>query len=178
MGGERPDRRQHLATVGMGSNVGNREATISAAVQTLADKEGNRIRAVSCLYETEPFGKTDQDWFLNCVIQVETVQDLKAFFHTLQDVETLFHRKRREQWGPRTLDLDLLFFDDRISWEPELTLPHPGIPGRRFVLEPLCEIAPDLVHPSLKITIRDLLKKVPDPSRVICRERLPEEQRP
>jgi 2-amino-4-hydroxy-6-hydroxymethyldihydropteridine diphosphokinase len=170
---QRPDQGFHLAMVGMGSNEGNREATLSAAIQTLAGKETNHIKAVSSLYETEPFGKTDQAWFLNCIIHVETSLSMKSFFHNLQDVETLFHRKRGEHWGPRTLDLDLLFFDDIIFSDSELTVPHPGIQERRFVLEPLFELTPDLIHPSMKLPVRALLEKLSDPCRVIRIGRLP-----
>lgn len=174
MGERRPDRGFHLAIVGMGSNEGNREATISAAIQALADKKANRIKSVSSLYETEPFGKPDQAWFLNCIVQVETARGIKPFFHNLQEVETLFHRKRRERWGPRTLDLDLLFFDDMIFSDSDLIVPHPGIQERRFVLEPLSELSPDLIHPSLKLPVRALLEKLSDPCRVIRIGKLPQ----
>jgi 2-amino-4-hydroxy-6-hydroxymethyldihydropteridine diphosphokinase len=163
----------HLATVGIGSNLGDREAAVAGAIERLARRQGNRVRAMSSLYETEPLGKRDQAWFLNCVLQMETDQDLKDFFRALQETEAEFGRQRVERWGPRTLDLDLLLFDDTIHSDPELTIPHPGIVDRRFVLEPLCEIAPELVHPSLQLRMRDLLEGLRDTSRVVCLHRLP-----
>ena len=165
--------RLHLATIGLGCNVGDREAILREAIQWIAARTGNRLKSCSSLYETEPFGKRDQAWFVNCVIQVETTRDLQDFFRLLQEGERRFGRMRRERWGPRTLDLDLLFFDDVVHSDSELTIPHPGVSSRRFVLEPLCEIAPGLVHPSLGETGCELLEKLDDPSRVIRLARPP-----
>ena len=157
-----------LATIGMGSNLGDRETTLREAILWLGAGCGNRLRSCSSLYETEPFGKTDQGWFLNCVIQIETSLDLLGFFNLLQEGEARFGRIRRERWGPRTLDLDLLFFGDAVYSDSELTVPHPGVANRRFVLEPLCEVAPDFVHPSLGETARTLLGQLAESSRVVC----------
>jgi len=163
----------HLATVGIGSNIGDREATVSRAAKILSEEPGNRAKAVSYLYETEPLGPRDQPWFVNCVIQVETRREIKTFFHFLQETESLFGRQRHEPWGPRTLDLDLLFFNDAVFSDSELTVPHPGVAQRRFVLEPLCEIAPDLMHPTLKQPVQELLKQLADPLKVVCLGRQP-----
>lgn len=157
----------HIATVGVGSNLGDREQIIREAIEWIAVQPDNLLKACSSLYETEPFGKTDQEWFLNCVVQVETSREMQGFFHVLQEGESLFGRVRKERWGPRTLDLDLLFFDDAIYSDSALKVPHPGVPHRRFVLEPLCEIAPDLVHPSLGETARVLLERLAQTSRVV-----------
>jgi 2-amino-4-hydroxy-6-hydroxymethyldihydropteridine diphosphokinase len=163
----------HLATVGMGSNLGDRETTLREAILWLGARSGNRLQSCSSLYETEPFGKVDQAWFLNCVIQIETSLDLQGFFRVLQEGEARFGRVRRERWGPRTLDLDLLLFDDVVYSDAELTVPHPGLQVRRFVLEPLCEIAPDLVHPSLAQTASALLGQLTESSSVVCLGRPP-----
>ena len=163
----------HLASVGLGSNIGDREAMIRGAIQWLAAEPGNSVKACSSLYETEPYGKKDQDWFLNCVVQIQTSQGLNGFFRKLKGAEARFGRVRQEPWGPRTLDLGLLFFDDVIFSDPELTVPHPGIPHRRFVLEPLVEIAPELRHPALGQTVRRLLEVLNDPGRVIRLEKRP-----
>jgi 2-amino-4-hydroxy-6-hydroxymethyldihydropteridine diphosphokinase len=157
----------HLATVGAGSNLGDREGLIRQAIHWLGSQRGNALRACSPLYETEPFGRTDQGWFLNCVVQVETTRELKGFFRLLQEAEALAGRVRGDPWGPRTLDLDLLFFDSVVFLDAELTVPHPGVANRRFVLEPLCDVAPDLVHPLVGATVRELLDRVADPSRVV-----------
>jgi 2-amino-4-hydroxy-6-hydroxymethyldihydropteridine diphosphokinase len=157
----------HLATVGAGSNLGDREALIRDAIRWIGARQGNVIRACSPLYETEPFGRTDQGWFLNCVVQVETSRGLKDFFHLLQEAEALAGRVRKDRWGPRTLDLDLLFFGSEVFSDAELTVPHPGVAVRRFVLEPLCEVAPEFVHPLIGATVRELLDRLADPSRVV-----------
>ncbi len=162
-----------MAAVGAGANLGDREETLSGAVEWIAHRPGNRLHAVSSLYETEPFGKEDQGWFLNCVILVETEETLKGFFRSLQEAEALWGRKREEHWGPRTLDLDLLFFGDTVFSDEELTVPHPGIPERRFVLEPLCEIAAGLIHPTMRTPVRELLDRLRDPCRVVRLERFP-----
>jgi len=158
---------RHLATVSIGSNQGNRLSYIVGSVQWLLSGNQTRLWKISSVYETEPFGFKDQEWFLNCVAQVETLLGMKAFFRLLQDAEAFFDRERTERWGPRTLDIDLLFFDDVVHREEKLSVPHPGIPNRRFVLEPLCEILPDLVHPVLQLPVRALLERVEDPSRVL-----------
>ncbi len=173
MSGKNPEPHRHLATVGVGSNLGDREATISGAVEWVVNRPGNRLHSVSSLYETEPFGKEGQGWFLNCVVQVDTPDTLMVFFHSLQEAEALWGRKREERWGPRTLDLDLLFFGGTAFSDEELTVPHPGIAERRFVLEPLCEIAPGLIHPTLRISVRELLDRLEDCCRVVRQERSP-----
>jgi 2-amino-4-hydroxy-6-hydroxymethyldihydropteridine diphosphokinase len=161
-----------VATVGFGSNLGDRQATISSAIRWIAERPGSRLLSVSSLYETEPFGRSDQGWFLNCVARVETFCDLKGFFRSLQEAETRWARERNERWGPRTLDLDLLFFGETVFSDEELTVPHPGVAQRRFVLVPLFEVAPDLIHPTLHKSVRDLLKVLEDPCRVVRLGRL------
>jgi 2-amino-4-hydroxy-6-hydroxymethyldihydropteridine diphosphokinase len=161
------DRGVVVATVGLGSNLGDREAAISDAIRRIADRAGNRLVAESSLYETAPFGKEDQGWFLNSVIRVETSCGMNDFFRFLQEVEVLWGRRREERWGPRTLDLDLLLFGEAVSSEEDLAVPHPGIAERRFVLEPLCEIAPEIIHPTLRKSFRELLDRLKDPCRVI-----------
>ena len=163
----------HLATVGVGSNLGDRERIIREAIEWLAARRDTVLKACSSLYETEPFGKAGQEWFLNCVVQMETSRELRGFFHVLQEGEAMFGRIRQERWGPRTLDLDLLFFDDAIYSDSALKVPHPGVANRRFVLEPLCEIAPDLLHPSLGETARVLLERLAETSRVVRLGRRP-----
>jgi len=166
----------HVATVGMGSNLGDRKAFLLSAMEQLTVPAGNRLLEVSSIYETEPFGEEDQDSFLNCVVQVETRQDMKSFFGFLRETEDRHGRKREKRWGPRTLDLDLLFFDNVIFSDHELVVPHSGIAERRFVLEPLCEIAPGLIHPSHRKTVRELLEENEDPLRVIRLEGVPDQK--
>jgi len=162
-----------LATVGVGSNQGDREAVIQDAIESIIAAPENNLKACSFLYETEPYGLKEQQWFYNCVIQVETKYSVKNFFSLLQQTETLFGRVRLERWGPRVLDLDLLLFSNMIYRDADLIIPHPGITERRFVLEPLCEIAPDLLHPALHQSIKTLHGQLTDTSRVICLRRRP-----
>jgi 2-amino-4-hydroxy-6-hydroxymethyldihydropteridine diphosphokinase len=130
------------AYVGLGANLGDREATIRAAVAALPG-----VLAVSSLRETEPVGVTDQPRFLNGVAALETELSARDLLDTLLAVERRLGRERRERWGPRTIDLDLLLFGEEAIDEPGLTVPHPRLHERRFALEPLAEIAPDALIP-------------------------------
>ena len=145
----------------LGSNLGDRAETISQAVQLLNLKE---LR-VSRLYEAEPWGtQPDQPWFLNCAVSGKTELSVHDFFTGLLKTEVYLGRTReaQERYAPRTIDLDLLFYDDLALTEDTLTVPHPHIVDRRFVLAPLNEIAPDFVHPVLKKKVKLLLKDCPD----------------
>jgi 2-amino-4-hydroxy-6-hydroxymethyldihydropteridine diphosphokinase len=130
------------AYVGLGANLGDREGTIRAAVAALPG-----VLAVSSLRETEPVGVTDQPRFLNGVAALETELSARDLLDTLLAVERRLGRERRERWGPRTIDLDLLLFGQEAIDEPGLTVPHPRLHERRFALEPLAEIAPDALIP-------------------------------
>jgi 2-amino-4-hydroxy-6-hydroxymethyldihydropteridine diphosphokinase len=130
------------AYVGLGANLGDREGTIRAAVAALPG-----VLAVSSLRETEPVGVTDQPRFLNGVAALETELSARDLLETLLAVERRLGRERRERWGPRTIDLDLLLFGQEAIDEPGLTVPHPRLHERRFALEPLAEIAPDALIP-------------------------------
>jgi 2-amino-4-hydroxy-6-hydroxymethyldihydropteridine diphosphokinase len=130
------------AYVGVGANLGDREGTIRAAVAALPG-----VLAVSSLRETEPVGVADQPRFLNGVAALETELSARDLLDTLLAVERRLGRERRERWGPRTIDLDLLLFGEEAIDEPGLTVPHPRLHERRFALEPLAEIAPDALIP-------------------------------
>lgn len=137
------------AYVGLGANVGPREVTILRAVDLLAAADGVSVVAVSQLRETEPVGVVDQPAFLNAAVAVDTSLDARALLDLLLGVERELGRVRTERWGPRTIDLDLLVFGDETIDEPGLRVPHPRLGERRFALEPLAELAPDLVVPGL-----------------------------
>jgi 2-amino-4-hydroxy-6-hydroxymethyldihydropteridine diphosphokinase len=147
-----------LALIGLGSNLGDRKAMLDGAVAALRDTPGVRVRAVSSYHETKPVGgPPGQGPFLNAAAALETTLDPFELLENLRRVEGRFGRTREVQWGPRTLDLDLLLFGDRIVETATLQIPHPRMAGRRFVLAPLVEIAPDVVEPVSGRTIRDLL---------------------
>lgn len=151
----------HTAYIGLGSNLRNREENMVLATEDL----GSLIVKMSFLYETEPVGP-HQPWFLNAVLQIETDWSAHQLLKECQRVEVMLHRERVVPKGPRTIDLDILFYDDLIVNEPDLVIPHAAIAERRFVLEPLCEIAPNFVHPVLKKSIAELLSLCPDRSVV------------
>ena len=146
--------------IGMGSNLGDRRVILEGAVGAVSDLEGVEVVAVSSVYETAPVGVTDQPDFLNMVIGVETSWGARELLDRLLGVEIGFGRERKERWGPRTLDLDLLLFGDMVIDEPGLTVPHPEMTNRRFVLEPLAEIAPGVVHPVSGLTAMEMWREL------------------
>ncbi|HEY1650492.1 MAG TPA: 2-amino-4-hydroxy-6-hydroxymethyldihydropteridine diphosphokinase [Acidimicrobiales bacterium] len=140
-GPSRPSRR---AFIGLGSNLGDRRAHLRAAVEGL--EAGGDVVAVSPLYETAPVGgPPDQDHFLNLVVELDTAETPRALLERGQALEAAAQRVRRERWGPRTLDADVLWVDGEEVDEPDLTVPHPRLWERRFVVAPLADLAPDLV---------------------------------
>lgn len=173
--GEVSNGSRIVVYVGLGSNVGDRLANLHDAIERIR-KLNLDITRVSSVYETEPVGYSEQPWFLNQVIEakirdsvseVQTVTQAESFLFDLLKIEKAMGRERAFTNGPRVIDLDLLFFGAvAIKDGGEITLPHPRMHERRFVLEPLCEIAPNLTHPVLRRTCRELLARIDDHSRV------------
>ena len=147
------------AYVGLGANLGPRELTLLEAVDLLRATEGVVVRAVSQLRETEPVGVVDQPAFLNGAVELETELSARELLDRLLEVEQELGRVRAERWGPRTVDLDLLVFGAETIDEPGLRVPHPRLHERRFALEPLAELAPDLVVPGRE-TVSELLAEL------------------
>jgi 2-amino-4-hydroxy-6-hydroxymethyldihydropteridine diphosphokinase len=143
-----------LVYLSLGSNVGDREAQLLDAQSRLAAT--GRVVAVSSFYETEPVEFTEQPWFLNCAVALETSKTPPQLMTTILRIEEEMGRRRVQKKGPRSIDIDILLFDNVIMDSKELTIPHPAMHERRFVLEPLAEIAPEALHPVLKKTILKL----------------------
>lgn len=141
-------RRRVRAYVGVGANLGERESAIRRAIELLGSLPGIAVTGVSTLRETPPWGPVEQPPYLNGAVELETELEPRALLDVLLDVERRLGRIRSgERWGPRTIDLDLLVHGDVVCDEPGLTLPHPRLHERRFALEPLAELAPDVVVP-------------------------------
>jgi 2-amino-4-hydroxy-6-hydroxymethyldihydropteridine diphosphokinase len=149
----------NLVYLSLGANVGDCASHIRDAITRL--ESVGRVVAVSSFYETEPVEFTDQPWFLNCAVALETTNMPKALMAALLSIEREMGRQRTQEKGPRTIDIDILLYGDMIVDSQELTIPHPAMHQRRFVLEPLAEIAPEAQHPVLKKTIRELLDALP-----------------
>jgi 2-amino-4-hydroxy-6-hydroxymethyldihydropteridine diphosphokinase len=150
----------------IGGNEGDRAAHLTAAQENIALAAGSLLRS-SSIYETAPWGKSDQADFFNQALELETPLDAPALMNVLLAIEEKMGRQRREKFGSRIIDIDILFFNDAIIREPGLIIPHPEIPNRRFVLAPMNEIAPSYQHPVLGRSVRELLAACTDPLAVI-----------
>jgi 2-amino-4-hydroxy-6-hydroxymethyldihydropteridine diphosphokinase len=149
----------NFAYLSLGSNRGDRETHLRDAIARL--ETPGHVVSVSSFYETEPVEFIDQAWFLNCAVALETAQTPEQVMAALLNIELQMGRQRIQKKGPRIIDIDILLFGDLILGSPGLTIPHPAMQERRFVLEPLAEIAPQLQHPVLKKTIRELRDALP-----------------
>ena len=148
-----------LVYLSLGSNVGERAANLNAAIERL--RSLGEVVAVSSFYETEPVEFAAQPWFLNCAVKLNTEKMPKQLLNAVLDIEKGMGRKRLKKKGPRTIDIDILLFGNSIIDAKGLTVPHPAMHERRFVLEPLAEIAPEVRHPVFKRTARELRDALP-----------------
>jgi 2-amino-4-hydroxy-6-hydroxymethyldihydropteridine diphosphokinase len=150
----------YIAYIGIGSNLGNKVDQCERAISEILKVDQHKLLAKSPFFKTQPVGYTSQDCFVNGVIKIET--DLEPFdlLRTLKTIESMLGRVKTFRWGPRSIDLDIIFFDDREIKTEELQIPHPLLHERRFVLIPLAEIDPGLIHPVLKKTVQELLENL------------------
>jgi len=151
------DRPVVKVFLGLGSNLGNRQKFIDKAIDLLKKETDFLNLKVSDVIETEPVGKTDQGKFLNAVCQFETKLEPRAVFQKIQNIEEKVGKKASVEWGPREIDIDFLFYGSEIVIEEDLTVPHPLIQDRPFVLKPMTQLAPDFEHPILSLTMKELL---------------------
>jgi 2-amino-4-hydroxy-6-hydroxymethyldihydropteridine diphosphokinase len=147
--------------VGIGSNLGDREFLIRKAVESLRQLPQTNVSGVSSLYDTEPVGETEQPPFLNAVAWIETELLPRELLWQMLLIEKRMGRVRSKRWGPRSIDLDLLFYDDELIDEPDLQVPHPEAHRRGFVLYPLLELDPNFRHPVTGETVRRMIQKLP-----------------
>ena len=157
----------HRVFIGIGSNLGERRSNCREARQRIAQMPKTRVVKESSLYESEPHGNA-KTWFANSVIEVETEMTSPELLKKLLAIEEEMGRKRvkGKKWGSRIIDLDILFFDNEIMNKRNLRIPHPRLQDRRFVLLPLSELAPQLIHPSLNVSVSELLATVKDPKKI------------
>ncbi|MCD7918993.1 MAG: 2-amino-4-hydroxy-6-hydroxymethyldihydropteridine diphosphokinase [Clostridiales bacterium] len=154
-------RSWHRAFLGLGSNLGDKRAYLDGAVEGLRQTPDIRVKAVSAYRTTKPYGGVEQEDFLNAAAEIETLLPPRELLDALHRLEQEAGRERLVHWGPRTLDMDVLFYDDLVQDDVDLTIPHPDLQNRRFVLEPMTELAPHFVHPALGKTMRQLLDALP-----------------
>jgi 2-amino-4-hydroxy-6-hydroxymethyldihydropteridine diphosphokinase len=154
-----------IVYLSLGSNVGNREANLRAAIDALPPA-GVRVKQLSSIYETEPVDYLDQPWFFNCVVETETELLPDSLLEALRAIESQLGGQKQFAKGPRKIDLDILLYGRETINTPSLKVPHPRLHLRRFVLTPLAEIAPTLKHPAWSGNAADLLRRVADPSQV------------
>ncbi len=157
---------RHRIYLLLGSNLGARQKTMESALRRIEERLGP-VKAVSSYYHSKPWGPVEQPDFLNRVLLVETAALPEEVLRITQEIEAAAGPPKERKWGPRHLDIDILFYDD-LRWHSEaLKIPHPELHKRNFTLRPLAEIAPDLVHPVLKQSMSELLKRSPDPENAV-----------
>ena len=154
------NRGWHEAYISIGSNIGDKEKNLIEAINNLEDIKGIIIDKVSSFIKTEPWGLKEQDEFLNGAIKIKTVLSPRELMEVLLNIEKTMKRERIVKWGPRIIDLDIIFYDDLVTDDEYITIPHPRMEEREFVLKPLLEIAPNKVHPLTKKRIFKMIEEL------------------
>ena len=150
------ERKWNKVYIAAGSNLGDKEETLKEAIYTISKRNDCLVTKVSNFYTTDPVGYEDQDQFVNCVFEINTLQTPSELMNTLLEVEKDFKRERIIRWGPRTLDLDIIFYNDIISYDEHILIPHPRAHERQFVMKPMCDINPYYVHPIYRKRVMDI----------------------
>ena len=151
----------HTAYISAGSNIGNKQDNCRRGIAALVSSGESEVKKQSQFYNTEPVDFKEQEWFANCVVKVATTMDPFGLFQTLKRIEGSMGRlKDSVRFGPRILDLDILLYDNRVIGMTDLIIPHPRMHKRRFVLKPICDIEPNIVHPVLRKTMQELLDHI------------------
>ena len=156
----RIERGWHDIYIGIGSNMGDSLQNINEAIDMISSDKKNSNIKVSDMIKTKPYGVKEQDDFINCAAYFKTIMQPKELLYFLQDIEKKLKRERKVRWGPRTIDLDILFYDDITYQDDELIIPHPEINKRDFVLQPLCNINPHIIHPLYRKRVSELLDEL------------------
>ena len=161
---------RHAAFISVGSNLGNKFDNCRMGIEGLLLSGKSVVQKQSSYYRTSPVDYTDQDWFVNAVVKIDTSLDP---YELLDEMIALQYKMnqgdKRMRFGPRILDLDLIFYDDRVIYSPKLEIPHPRMHKRRFVLQPMCDIDPSIVHPTLKKSMCDLLAGLEDKTQKVIK---------
>lgn len=158
----------HQVVLMIGGNLGDREQLLKEALLGLA--EIGKIEMLSSIYETEAWGQASEAGYLNQAVVLRTDRSPIEFLRSVQQIENRLGRVRKEKWGDRTMDIDMIYVDDMVYHDQDLTLPHPRMAERNFVLVPLVEILPDYIHPIFGVSNRDLLRRCKDEKKVVVRE--------
>ncbi|MDU5107895.1 MULTISPECIES: 2-amino-4-hydroxy-6-hydroxymethyldihydropteridine diphosphokinase [unclassified Clostridium] len=153
-------RKWHKAYISIGSNIGNKEENIKDSIERLKENKEIKVTKIASIIETEPWGYEEQDTFKNTAIEIKTFLNPKELMKTLLTIEQDMKRERIIKWGPRIIDLDIIFFDDYATSDDYVTIPHPRMEEREFVLEPLNEIAPNYIHPLNKKRVFRMLEEI------------------
>ena len=140
-------RKRHKAYLSIGSNIGDKKENLLKAIENIGKIEDTEVTKVSTILETEPFGVVDQDDFLNACLEIKTLLTPQELLKELLGIEEKMGRVRIKKWGPRIIDIDILLYDKEVIEDDNLAVPHPWMCERSFVLDPLCEIAPNVIHP-------------------------------
>ncbi|MFO7526836.1 MAG: 2-amino-4-hydroxy-6-hydroxymethyldihydropteridine diphosphokinase [Ignavibacteriaceae bacterium] len=151
---------ENIVYIGLGSNKGDRLSYLKNSIAALNEIDSLKILKVSSVYETKPFGMEDQNNFFNAAVKLTTYLDPKSLLKVIKQVEDKLGRSESKKWGPREIDIDILLFNDLIFSDEFISLPHKGIIYRDFVLQPLCELEPGLVHPVLNLKLTEILAEI------------------